>query len=334
MHHTSIAVDLHAHWIPPALAAELRKRLAAPRIEREQDDERFVGLHGNRPYGPELGDLATRRDLMRRSGTAMQLLSLPGLFGVDSLPIAESLPLVRAFNDSAADASRAYSEHFAAIAALPLADITAASRELERAHGMGLIGAILPADGFISRAVAERFRSLFEVGNRLRSHFFIHPGPVAPQAEGELPKTGADNPWQRYIVLEIQSRLSHVIATLTLTDYLDPFPNVTVQVANLGGTIPFLAERMDEVSRLKMNGEQLPTARLGRCYVDTASFGPRAIEQAVACFGADRVVLGTDCPIFDVERMLKSIAEARLDAKARALLLSGNAQRLLGPVAD
>jgi uncharacterized protein len=324
-----MAADLHAHWIPPALADALRERRAAPRIEPGRDGERFIGFRGNRPYGPALGDLETRRDLMRHAGIAMQLLSLPGLFGVDSLPAAESLPLVSAFNDSAADASGADPEHLAAIAALPLADVPAACCELDRAHALGLIGAILPADGFVTRIAAERFRPLFEIGNHLNSHFFIHPGPVGPQPERELRKSGEDNAWQRHIVLETQARLSQVITTLELTDYLDPFPNVTVQVTNLGGTIPFLTERMDEVARIEMTGEPLPSARLRRCYVDTASFGPRAIELAVACFGTERVVLGTDCPIFGAVRMLKSVAAAQLDDASRSLLLSGNAEGLL-----
>jgi hypothetical protein len=89
-----------------------------------------------------------------------------------------------------------------------------------------------------------------------------------------------------------------------------------VQVVNLG-TILFLSECMDEVAREQLGALPLST-RSSRCYVDTASFGPRAIELAAACFGAERVVLGTDCPIFDTARMLKSLAAARLDAETRA----------------
>ena len=58
-----------------------------------------------------------------------------------------------------------------------------------------------------------------------------------------------DDAWQRHIVLETQARLSEVMMTLNFSDYLNPYPAVTVQIANLGGTIPFLLERMDEVTR-------------------------------------------------------------------------------------
>lgn len=325
-----VIVDFHAHWIPPALAAALRKRRGTPRIEAASDGERLVTYLGTRPFGPELGDLAARRDLTSRCGITLQVLSLAGLFGVDCLPVEESVPLVAAFNNAVAWATRAYPRCFAGVAALPLADLPLACSELERAHAMGLRGAILPADGFTTRAAADRFLPLFEAGSRLQSHFFIHPGPVEPQPELDLRKAGDDNAWQRHIVLATQARLSEVVTTLELTDFLDPFPNVTVQVANLGGTIPFLVERMDAVAQSGAAGEPLPSARLRRCYVDTASFGSRAIETAVACFGAHRVLLGTDCPMFDAEKMIKAVAEARLDDATRELLLSRNAQRLLG----
>jgi predicted TIM-barrel fold metal-dependent hydrolase len=321
------AIDLHAHWIPPELAQQLRRRRVAPRIEATADGELFVTWQGRRPFRP-LGDLDDRRMLMRRHGVGMQVLSLAGLFGIDCLPVDESAPLVSAFNDAAAAACRADPGRFAALAALPLADIGAACRELDRMQALGLRGAILPADGFASLAAAERFKPLFAAANRLGSHFFVHPGPIAAQPERPIYDLQTDQAWQRRIVLEAQARLSEAIVTLNLSDYLTPYGGVSVQVANLGGTIPFLVERMDEVSR--SGGGDLPSTRMRHCYVDTASFGPRAIELAVACFGADRVLFGTDCPIFATDRALGALAEARLDERSRELVLAGNARRLLG----
>jgi predicted TIM-barrel fold metal-dependent hydrolase len=102
-----------------------------------------------------------------------------------------------------------------------------------------------------------------------------------------------------------------------------------LQVANLGGAIPFFIERMDAVHGDVAPDEPPPSKRLRRCYVDTASFGPRAIELAVTCFGADRVLLGTDYPIFDAAAMIAAVADARLDGPTRDMLLSKNARRLL-----
>ena len=325
-----MAIDCHAHWIPPALAIALRQRRAAPRIVTTPDGERFITYQGNRPMDAALGDLATRASFMRRHGVAMQVLSLAGLFGIDCLPVEESAPLVRVFNDGVAAAEQSFPDQFAGLAALPLADIGLACSELERVCGLGLRGAILPADAFRTLAVAASYRPLFEMGERLKCHFFVHPGPVVPPPEVQVSTMREDNAWQRRIVLETQARLSEVMVTLNFSNYLDHYPNVTVQVANLGGTIPFVIERMDEVARAQLGSSTLPSQQRPRCYVDTASFGPRAIEMAVACFGADRIVLGTDCPIFDTARMLQSLAETRLDTETRERIRFRNAQHLFG----
>jgi predicted TIM-barrel fold metal-dependent hydrolase len=64
-------------------------------------------------------------------------------------------------------------------------------------------------------------------------------------------------------------------------------------------------------------------------WVDCASLGPQALEQAVAVFGADRVVLGTDCPIFETDRTLAGIQRSRLSSADQAMVLHGNAAALL-----
>ena len=326
-----MTIDCHAHWIPPLLAEALRRRRAAPRIVPTENGERFFTYQGNRPFDARLSDLEARRAFMRGCGVETQVLSLAGLFGVDCLPVEESVPLVRLFNDAVVEAQRESPDAFVGLAALPLADIGLACTELERACSRGLPGAILPADGFRTVSAAERFNPLFEVGERLGAHFFVHPGPIEPLPEVQVRDVRGDDAWQRHIVLETQARLSEVMMTLNFSDYLNPYPSVTVQVANLGGTIPFLLERMDEVTR-ERPGVPLPSMTRSRCYVDTASFGARAIELAVACFGADRILLGTDCPIFDTARVLKALANARLDSDTRERIRFGNARDLFARV--
>lgn len=318
------AVDFHAHWIPLELAEALRRRRTPPTVERTAAGDALVTWLGRRALRP-LCDLDERRADMAQSCTAMQVLSLAGLFGIDCLPVAESLPLVRAFNDAAVALVRADPERFVALAALPLVDMDAACRELERALCLGVRGAILPADGFLSLAVAERFEPLFQVGSRFGAHFFIHPGPLQQQPCRD-DRADRDQSWQRQIVLQTQARLSEVMVTLNLSDYLDPYAGVTVQVANLGGSIPFLMERMDVVGRSR--SAPPPSASMRRCYVDTASFGARAIEMAAACFGAERLLFGSDCPIFAAGSTRTALLASRLDEQSKGRILAGNARDL------
>jgi predicted TIM-barrel fold metal-dependent hydrolase len=57
--------------------------------------------------------------------------------------------------------------------------------------------------------------------------------------------------------------------------------------------------------------------------------GPRAIEAAVAIYGADRVVLGSDCPIYSTEFSLGALDAAAIAPEARNAVRTGNAARLL-----
>jgi len=118
-----MAIDCHAHWIPPLLAQALRRRRAAPRIVPTENGERFFTYQGNRPFDARLSDLEARRTFMRGCGVETQVVSLAGLFGVDCLPVEESVPLVRLFNDAVVEAQRESPDAFVGLAALPLAEI-------------------------------------------------------------------------------------------------------------------------------------------------------------------------------------------------------------------
>ncbi len=63
---------------------------------------------------------------------------------------------------------------------------------------------------------------------------------------------------------------------------------------------------------------------------DTASLGPRSLEMAVAVLGAERIMLGTDYPIFDSRVATDALAAAHLTDAARNAVASGTARRVLG----
>ena len=322
-------VDWHVHWLPPELADALRARTQPPRIAGGSEGERLDVYREALPVAPDLIETARRLAFMDRHGVSKQVLSLPGLFGIDSLPAEEAAPLVRLFNDALARLMADRPDRFSGLAALPLADRAAAVEELARAMDRtGFVGAILPADGFLTRRGAEGWAPLLEAANARRAHIFIHPGPVPADAAPAPPDYG-DNANLRHIVLDVQARLSAVTVTLTMTDFLDSYPDLTVQVANLGGSVPMLVERMDHVSARRTPGAPLPSTRLGRIFVDTSSFGPRAIALAAGTFGADRVLLGTDHPIFDTERTLAAIRSSGVPEAEIAGILGGNGSTLL-----
>jgi predicted TIM-barrel fold metal-dependent hydrolase len=330
-----MTIDTHAHYFPAPLVEAMRRRDSAPciRVMEGGEARRLLPAGNTLPYRPaEDTDMEARLSFMDRLGVERQVLSLGLLFGVHCLPVDEAAPLARLFNDDLAALCARHPGRFSGIALLPLADIDEAAAELERAcRQLGLIGAILPANAFVDFAHAENLRPLFDVAQRAGAHLFVHPG-LRPD-EFPPPDRGgglrfADNALAR-LALQVQANLASAMVTLLFSDFLADFPDATVQVANLGGTLPMVIERMDHAARLRAPDEALPSSRVGRVYVDCASLGPRAIEAAVALYGADRVMLGTDCPIFRTDWTLDAVRATRLEPEQRDMILHRNARSLL-----
>ena len=323
------AIDMHAHWVPPVVAHALRQRHGqVPRAETLADGtERLVMPIGTLGFNAQHTDPTLRLAHMSSLGVARQMLSLPGLFGIDSLPFAEAAPLVREFNDACAELCQAHPDRFCGLAALPWANMDAAVAELRRARlELGLLGAILPVDAFRSEAAAARLLPVFEAAEALGAHFFVHPGRMPDS--GALPAAPPDHDLARR-ALAVQHEVGEAMVTLLLSDFLQPWRNITVQVANLGGTFPAVVERMDHMLALRDPARAMPSSRTRGVWVDCASLGTQSLQQAVAVFGADRVMLGTDCPIFDGARTFAAIHQSNLSPADQARVLYGNAHALL-----
>ncbi|HYZ41309.1 MAG TPA: amidohydrolase family protein, partial [Stellaceae bacterium] len=242
--------------------------------------------------------------------------------------------LCRIVNDGLSALCQKHPGRFAAYAALPLTDMSAAATEFDRALGLpGMIGAQVPGNYFLTRKDAEAMRSLLEVANRHHAVLFIHngprPGDAYPKIAGD-----ADNARRRNGTLDMQASLSSVMVTLCLTDVLADYPDAMVHVHNLGGNIPFEIERMDHRCLLDTPDEELPPSRFrkAKVYVDCNSFGPRAIEAGVRLYGAERIVCGTDGTEFGCHWTRKALAEAEIGAEAREQILHRNAAAMLARV--
>ena len=330
-------IDMHAHWRPAELTDALRARTKEPRIVRNQDGVEVLKCRiGEEPLAKAFDDVEFHLARMDRQGVSTSVLSLLGSFcWIESQPLEVSLPLCRIVNDGLSAICQEHPGRFAAFAALPLADMSAAAAELERALGLpGMIGAQVPGNGFLTRKDAENMRPLLEVANRHRAILFIHHGPRPGDA---FPKVAGDtdNARRRNGTLDMQASLSSVMVTLCLTDFLAPYPDATVLVHNLGGNIPYEVERMDHRCLLDTPNEELPSSRFrsAKVYVDCNSFGPRAIEAAVRLYGAERIVCGTDGTEFGCDWTSKALAEAQIGEDAREQILHRNAAAMISRLA-
>jgi predicted TIM-barrel fold metal-dependent hydrolase len=290
---------------------------------------------GEEPLATAFDEVDFHLARMDRQEVETSVLSLLGSFcWIEAQPVEVSGPLCRIINDGLSAICRKHAGRFAAYAALPLTDISAAAAELERALGLpGMVGAQIPGNAFLTRNDAEAMRPLLEVANRHCAVLFIHHGPRPGDA---FPKVAGDtdNARRRNGTLDMQASLSSVMVTLSLTDYLADYPDAMIHVHNLGGNIPYEVERMDHRSLLDTPDEELPSSRFRRAkvYVDCNSFGPRAIEAAVSLYGAERIVCGTDGSAFGVDWTRKALADAQIGEEAREQILHRNAAAMMARV--
>ena len=329
-------IDMHAHWKPAEVADALRARTKEPRIVRDPNGVEVLKTRmSDEPLATAFDDVGFHLGRMDRQGVETSVLSIQGSFcWIESQPLDVSAPLCRRVNDRLSAICQEHPGRFAAFAALPLTDLSAAAAELERALGLpGMIGAQIPGNAFLTHDDAEAMRPLLEVANRHHAVLFIHhgprPGDAYPKVSGDT-----DNARRRNGTLDMQASLSSVMVTLCLTDFLAPYPNVTIQVHNLGGNIPYEVERMDHRSLLDTPDEELPSSRFRRAgvYVDCNSFGPRAIEAAVSLYGAERIVCGTDGSEFGCDWTRKALADARIGEEEREQILHRNAAAMIARV--
>lgn len=320
-------IDMHAHFYGGGLVDHLRSRSERPCLRGDHDAVEMLAMNGAFPFEAAHWDPDAVLAQMDHTGIARRMLTFPGALCLDALPIAEIAGAIKEFNTYMAGLQARTSGRLMGLAGLPLAAPEQAAQELLRVRrDLGLAGAILPSDYFETIATTKALCPVLDAANQSGALLMLHPGPMA----GHVPAPVAEeSPQYRTSAVALQAQASQVVLTLVLSDLLDAFPRVRFQVINLGGTIPFILERMESIARHRTPDQPFPTRRLRRLWFDCASMGPRALELAVETYGADRIMLGTDWPIFRDPPQETMFELARLSPEDCAAISHGNARALL-----
>lgn len=351
--------DWHTHWIGPRVTKLLTARTAGPRYVVNARGERFQVAKGAttpgadaKPQAAAWYDTAERLAHLDSVGIRRQIVGITGSAYDGVLTPEEARPFWQAQNDDTAELVRNHPQRFLGLATLPTADLPAAAAELERAHReLGLIGATLPLDAFIHLESARALAPIFAVAQKYKSHIYIHRGPAAAsipkqtpevgetntyfglpttrQPNGEVPDLPGDHAWARSTLIT-STHLAAGAITLALTDFLNPYPDVTVQLTMIGGSIAQVVEAVEQ--RTERDGQPSPLPRLRRIYLDTGATGrgPRGIALAAKTFGADRILFGSDYgPWPTIAPFVQGVADAALTREERELIFVENGRALL-----
>lgn len=338
---TRALVDWHSHYVSRAELKFLASRTQPPKLVTAADGSTQLdnattvsAIGGPGPFSPS--DIQARLRNLDQNGIQRQLLTHTVALGFDaSLPIEEQRALYRAFNDELAEVVSQHRSRFLAVAALPASDPVWAAQELTRAHReLGFIGGSLPLNTFATLAGARTLTPLFEAAQKLNSHFFIHRGPASDRVPGQPPLiVPEDTAYARWNLIS-NSHLAAGAITLGLTDFLDPYPDVSVEIIMLGGFVTHLFDTIIPAARA--NGVADPLQKLRRIYLDTGPYSVRNagwVRYAADKIGADRILFGTDYGVGggqrgDVGPPLQTL-DATLTAEQRQLIYFDNTRALL-----
>jgi predicted TIM-barrel fold metal-dependent hydrolase len=127
---------------------------------------------------------------------------------------------------------------------------------------------------------------LFDELDARGAYVLLHP--AAPPYE---PPIAMHAPW----VYEFPFETTRAIAGLISAGAAERWPGIRFQVAHLGGTIPFLAERLASLGE----PDQTRSFLQGLFYDTALATDPAALAAAREFAGATQVVLGSDWPYVD-----------------------------------
>jgi len=321
-------IDMHAHFYGGGLVEMLRARSGRPSLRLRADGvEVMRAMNGEFPFTSAYHDPAVILAQMDATGLTRRMLTFPGALGVDLLPADEVHGPIARFNDHLAQLRADTAGRLTGLAGLPLADMELAAAELRRIRqDLRLPGVILPGNYFNSLAEAEELAPVLQAAQDTGCHVMVHPGLKVGQ---EPPPPPADFMQYRTSAVDLQAQVAQTALTLILSGMMDRWPDISWQVVNLGGTLPFIFERLDAIARHRNPEAPFPAHRLRDIWYDCASLGPRAVEAAVKLYGADRLLMGSDWPIFRDDPYETALAPAAIDAGLRAQLAGRNAQTLL-----
>ncbi|ETK31777.1 amidohydrolase family protein [Microbispora sp. ATCC PTA-5024] len=266
-----MAVDVHQHLWTPSFLEALRARTRPPVL-----DGWTLVLEGETPFEVDPADHDLDSRLKRNAGLELALVSLSSPLGIEHLPPAEAWPLVDAYHEGA----RALPAPFGAWAAAPVADPDPV--RLAATLDQGFAGLQLPATAVQDDAGLRRAAPLLDVLEERGLPLFVHPGAAAGGAAGSEPV------WWAAVVPYVQQMHA---AWYAFQAFGRPrHPRLRVCFALLAGLAPLHSER--QINR-GGHGRGLVDPDL---FVETSSYGPRAVDAVIRELGIDVVVNGSDQP--------------------------------------
>lgn len=213
-----------------------------------------------------------------------------------------SLELCQETNDHIMESISRYPDRLVGFCSLPPKAEEAAIAELERCIRGGIrgIGELRPDFHGLVRGDEAVMDPIFEVALRHRLMLLVHASePVGHEYAGK-----------QKITPDVLEKL------------INRFPDMTIICAHWGGGLPFYA-LMPEVAEALKN-----------VFFDSSAspylYRPEIFRHVAEIVGVEKILFGSDYPLISPSRIIKQLRSLDMGEEAEALILGGNARRLLG----
>lgn len=323
-------------WTFPALVKAQMDYLESGAASHD-DSLKMAGLFARMPslqdMLQDLGDL--RLAHMDEYGIDRQLLLLTAP-GVQVVRPGEGTALAREANDLAADACARHPTRFSACAAFDPRDVAGSVKELERAAGQGLNGAVLNSHWQGHYLDEQAYWPILEALEALDLALYIHPtAPFnAPHYEGRG-FFGALGGFPHDVWLHTMG--------LVMSGAFDRFPKLRLVIGHLGECMPLHLYRFDWMQgnadgRRRALVDPDGTSRLlhpashyfrTNLWVTTSGLawedGIRFCQQVL---GPDRVIYAMDYPYQQSSDEVAAYDRMDMTPEVKKMLMEGNAKQV------
>ncbi|CAO3584553.1 unnamed protein product [Absidia cylindrospora] len=358
-------VDIHTHVYVPSYLQLLRERLQVPRIlppldpDDEASLERLVILPGEdndvttangRPVTTGFSDVAEKLRFMDQHGIDISVISLANPW-LDFLPDTEATyTTARNINCEIQLMCDQSPERLYAFGVLPLVNIQASIKEIENISRLGSMrGVIMGTHGCEGRGLDDpALVPLFQAIADNNQMIFLHPHYGIPiNSSSALDTSGNEKGHALQLALGFPMETTIAVTRLVLSGLFDKVPHLKLMLAHSGGTLPFLAGRIDSCvahdGTIAGSLQHPPSWYLKKMYYDAVIYHDVGILATAHFVDPKHIMFGTDHPFFpppgdnaakpkrwlSVDSNLEALDRTPLDQETKRGILGENACRLL-----
>lgn len=321
-------IDVHTHMLDRKWLQMLKEK-GGPRYTVEPLTENVEGIykHGAHFMTPMPGhfDYDLRVKDMDEAGVDLAIVSLtcPNVFWGSQETSSEAARIV---NDSMAEGQRRHPQRIRWLLSLPWEYPDNAVEELDRAHENGAVGVMVLANVAGRHLTEDAFQPIWKAIDEKGLPVLVHPADPPGTDEMAL----SEHSLTATVGFMFDTTLA--ITRMVFSGFLDRYPNLKIIAAHAGGTVPYLAGRMDRAWEMTPGAhdsiKEPPSSYLKRLYYDAVCYRPEALSLCLEVGGVDKVMYGSDYP-HDIGDMKG--CRARVDAlpdDQRTAVAFKNAERI------